>query len=465
MAYVSRRWHARRDRSGQRGLIGGRRAGSMPRRSPVAEHCKPRTLTDWRRRLGKSAAVPSRTEPRAVSFVEVVAPASSVSADVSVEVLLPAGYRLRLASSMTTALLQTVLTALEAPRMIPAHVRIFVCTQPIDFRRGFDGLALAARERLGEDPRAGGLLVFTNRRATSAEARQPRVRGRTAPDRRRSCSRPPVPMSETHGPRKGRDSHVRGCRRHRVPARSERASPRRAATGRRVPGGVREPEHPGLVRVAEPRPETLPPRGRQGVPAERGAGARAVPSSERPAGLREPSRLPLRRPLRRRDVPGRRVRQPRRRRGLYREQPVCRRQVHRRGLRRRHGQLPPGLPLRAGEPAVRRHLRDVCPRRAGGLVLLGDGGLHRAGELQSDLRPGHLHAAASPLRPVRYRRRLRATVPARTGRDTPGTLRRRRGVSLPELRRRRTVQWAAPVPLGTVASLPAERHVRLPERR
>jgi transposase len=53
--------------------------------------------------------------------------------------------------------------------MIPAHVRIFVCTEPIDFRRGFDGLALAARERLGEDPRAGGLFVFTNRRATGVK--------------------------------------------------------------------------------------------------------------------------------------------------------------------------------------------------------------------------------------------------------------------------------------------------------
>jgi transposase len=49
--------------------------------------------------------------------------------------------------------------------MIPAHVRIFVCTAPVDLRRSFDGLALAARERLGEDPRAGGLFVFTNKRA------------------------------------------------------------------------------------------------------------------------------------------------------------------------------------------------------------------------------------------------------------------------------------------------------------
>jgi transposase len=48
--------------------------------------------------------------------------------------------------------------------MIPAHVRSFVCTAPVDLRRSFDGLTLAARERLGEDPRAGGLFVFANRR-------------------------------------------------------------------------------------------------------------------------------------------------------------------------------------------------------------------------------------------------------------------------------------------------------------
>jgi hypothetical protein len=81
------------------------------------EHCNPRTLTYWRWRLGRSSCVPSRRQPpRAVSFVEVVAPPGSVSPDVPVEVVLPAGYRLRLASSVTTALLRTVLTALEAPR-------------------------------------------------------------------------------------------------------------------------------------------------------------------------------------------------------------------------------------------------------------------------------------------------------------------------------------------------------------
>jgi transposase len=49
--------------------------------------------------------------------------------------------------------------------MIPASVRIFVCTEPQDLRRSFDGLALAARERLGEDPRSGALLCFVNKRS------------------------------------------------------------------------------------------------------------------------------------------------------------------------------------------------------------------------------------------------------------------------------------------------------------
>jgi transposase len=49
--------------------------------------------------------------------------------------------------------------------MIPAGTRIFVCTQPVDMRRSFDGLALAARERAGLDPRDGGLYVFANKRA------------------------------------------------------------------------------------------------------------------------------------------------------------------------------------------------------------------------------------------------------------------------------------------------------------
>ena len=50
--------------------------------------------------------------------------------------------------------------------MIPPGVRIFVCVQPVDMRYGFDRLAQLARERLGQDPGAGGaLFVFAGRNA------------------------------------------------------------------------------------------------------------------------------------------------------------------------------------------------------------------------------------------------------------------------------------------------------------
>jgi transposase len=50
--------------------------------------------------------------------------------------------------------------------MIPAGVRIFVCTEPIDMRYGFDRLASTARARVGEDPQLGqALFVFANRSA------------------------------------------------------------------------------------------------------------------------------------------------------------------------------------------------------------------------------------------------------------------------------------------------------------
>lgn len=48
--------------------------------------------------------------------------------------------------------------------MIPADVRIFMCTEAQDMRRSFDRLALAAREALGEDPRSGALFCFVNKR-------------------------------------------------------------------------------------------------------------------------------------------------------------------------------------------------------------------------------------------------------------------------------------------------------------
>ncbi len=48
--------------------------------------------------------------------------------------------------------------------MIPASVRIFVCTRPHDMRCSYDTLALATQKVLGQDPRSGALFVFANKR-------------------------------------------------------------------------------------------------------------------------------------------------------------------------------------------------------------------------------------------------------------------------------------------------------------
>jgi transposase len=53
--------------------------------------------------------------------------------------------------------------------MIPTSVRVFVCTQPQDLRRGFDGLSAVVRAVLSQDPLSGAMFVFTNRRATRAK--------------------------------------------------------------------------------------------------------------------------------------------------------------------------------------------------------------------------------------------------------------------------------------------------------
>jgi len=54
--------------------------------------------------------------------------------------------------------------------MIPATVRIFVCTEAVDMRQGFDRLAQHVKGKLGEDPQAGSLFVFANRNATRIKA-------------------------------------------------------------------------------------------------------------------------------------------------------------------------------------------------------------------------------------------------------------------------------------------------------
>lgn len=50
---------------------------------------------------------------------------------------------------------------------ITPQMRVLVAVEPVDFRRGIDGLAHICRSRLGSDPFAGTVFVFRSRRGTS----------------------------------------------------------------------------------------------------------------------------------------------------------------------------------------------------------------------------------------------------------------------------------------------------------
>lgn len=50
--------------------------------------------------------------------------------------------------------------------MLPTHrVRILVATQPVDFRKGHDGLAALVQSVLDQDPFTGTVFVFRAKRA------------------------------------------------------------------------------------------------------------------------------------------------------------------------------------------------------------------------------------------------------------------------------------------------------------
>jgi transposase len=45
--------------------------------------------------------------------------------------------------------------------------RIFIATEPVDFRKGIDGLCAVCRKSLGDNPLEGAIYVFRNRSATA----------------------------------------------------------------------------------------------------------------------------------------------------------------------------------------------------------------------------------------------------------------------------------------------------------
>ena len=47
---------------------------------------------------------------------------------------------------------------------IAANTRIFICSEPTDMRKSFDGLCGLVTDSLGQDPLSGSLFLFANRR-------------------------------------------------------------------------------------------------------------------------------------------------------------------------------------------------------------------------------------------------------------------------------------------------------------
>ena len=50
---------------------------------------------------------------------------------------------------------------------ITPQMKILVAVEPVDFRKGIDGLVQVCKAVLRQDPFGGGLFAFRNRRATS----------------------------------------------------------------------------------------------------------------------------------------------------------------------------------------------------------------------------------------------------------------------------------------------------------
>ncbi|MEI8285279.1 MAG: IS66 family insertion sequence element accessory protein TnpB [bacterium] len=50
---------------------------------------------------------------------------------------------------------------------ITPQMRVLVAVEPVDFRKGIDGLAAICRERLASDPFSGSVFVFRGRSGTS----------------------------------------------------------------------------------------------------------------------------------------------------------------------------------------------------------------------------------------------------------------------------------------------------------
>ena len=123
-----------------------------------------------KRRREAIRSAPPASVPAAPPFVEV-APAWRMPT-AEVEVQRADGTRFRITySEATPALVPLLQTFLESPLMLQLtpQSRIFLAVQPVDFRKGIDGLAALCRQTLSENPLGGAVYVFRNRTGHDAQ--------------------------------------------------------------------------------------------------------------------------------------------------------------------------------------------------------------------------------------------------------------------------------------------------------
>ena len=83
---------------------------------------------------------------------------------------------------------------------LPSTVRVFVAVQPVDGRKGIDGLAALVRCRLGHDPLNGDLFFFLSRRRDRARILYFATNGYCLLIKRLERGRFHLPWQEAQGP-------------------------------------------------------------------------------------------------------------------------------------------------------------------------------------------------------------------------------------------------------------------------
>ena len=160
--------------------------------------------------------------------------------------------------------------------MMPKGTRVFVCKEPQDMRRSFDGLAL-----LGEDPQGGAMFCFANKRKNRLKIHLP-------------GSQRLLPAVQEAAPSVPRTSG-RGVERQELDAH-RRSTARRLARGRSRSKHDDEDLTPIAHRVGMWRGPCGPgPRHRRASRGERQARGRARPLSQAvPTALGEGAQAPAR---------------------------------------------------------------------------------------------------------------------------------------------------------------------------